>query len=200
MENNEEIPEIETKSINGVEITNLEYAKIAMICDYLILDRFQNHDYFLKFFHTPYLYVLENVPVVQRSLMKIRERLEKTDVVFLDYNTNCDIADYSKPLSHAGLVKLYLEGRYPSIENREKYEETNETIVYGSTCQDIVNAITSHPKYNAKKHKTYVDTIITLKLTNMKEIAGLSDGKRDGWKSIIRGVQKQNNDIQLTLF
>ena len=48
MENNEEIPEIETKSINGVEITNLEYAKIAMICDYLILDRFQNHCSFFR--------------------------------------------------------------------------------------------------------------------------------------------------------
>lgn len=147
-----------------------------------------------------YLYVLENVPIVRRSLIKIRERLEKTDVVFLDYNTNCNIVDYSKPLSHAGLVKLYLEGRYPSIEKREEYEETNETIVDGSTYQDIVSAITSHPKYNVKKHKTYVDTIITSKLTNMKVITGLSDGKRDGWKSIIRSVQKQNNDIQLTLF
>ena len=35
-----EYPEIETKKINNEEISNLELAKIAMICDYLVLDRF----------------------------------------------------------------------------------------------------------------------------------------------------------------
>ena len=48
MENNEEIPELKTKTINGVEITNLEYAKIAMICDYLILDRYQDNCTFFR--------------------------------------------------------------------------------------------------------------------------------------------------------
>ena len=48
MENNEEIPEIQTKTINGVEITNLEYAKISMVCDYIILDRFQDHCSFFR--------------------------------------------------------------------------------------------------------------------------------------------------------
>ena len=28
-----ELPKIETKNINGVEISNLEFAKIAMVCD-----------------------------------------------------------------------------------------------------------------------------------------------------------------------
>ncbi|WP_394331934.1 DUF6939 family protein [Flavobacterium caeni] len=30
------------------------------------------------------------------------------DLVFLDYNTNEDISDLSKPLSHAGLLKKSL--------------------------------------------------------------------------------------------
>ena len=47
MENNDDLPEIQKKEINGVEITNLEFAKIAMLSDYLILDRFQ--DYFTFF-------------------------------------------------------------------------------------------------------------------------------------------------------
>ena len=34
MENSEDLPTIEKKVINGVEITNLDLAKIAMICDY----------------------------------------------------------------------------------------------------------------------------------------------------------------------
>ena len=46
-DNNEEIPEIQSKQINGVEITNLEIAKIGMLYDFLVLDRFQ--DYFTFF-------------------------------------------------------------------------------------------------------------------------------------------------------
>ena len=48
MENNEEVPEIQSKLINGVEISNLEYSKIAMVCDYLILDRFHDISSFLR--------------------------------------------------------------------------------------------------------------------------------------------------------
>ena len=48
MENNEELPEIQTKMINGIEISNLEFAKIAMISDYLILDRFQDYSTFFR--------------------------------------------------------------------------------------------------------------------------------------------------------
>ena len=44
----EEIPEIQAKQINGVEITNLEIAKISMIFDYLVLDRFQDFCSFLR--------------------------------------------------------------------------------------------------------------------------------------------------------
>ena len=57
--------------------------------------------------------MLENVPAVKRSLDKIRTILETRDVVLLDYNLNPDNADKSKPLSHAELIKMYLEGRYP---------------------------------------------------------------------------------------
>ena len=48
MENNEELPEIHKKLINGVEITNEDYAKIAMVCDYLILDRFHDISSFFR--------------------------------------------------------------------------------------------------------------------------------------------------------
>ena len=49
MENNEEeLPEIQIKQINGVEITNLEIAKIGMVYDYLVLDRFQEYCSFFR--------------------------------------------------------------------------------------------------------------------------------------------------------
>ena len=35
-------------------------------------------------------------------------------VVLLDYETNADVEDLSSPLSHAALVKPYLESRWPS--------------------------------------------------------------------------------------
>jgi hypothetical protein len=33
--------------------------------------------------------------------------------VLLDYNTNVDVCNISSPISHAGLIKLYIEDSYP---------------------------------------------------------------------------------------
>lgn len=60
-----------------------------------------------------YKWVLDNVPEVHRVVERIKEQSKIQDIVFLDYNTNIDFRDASKPLSHAGLVKLYIEGNYP---------------------------------------------------------------------------------------
>ncbi len=47
----------------------------------------------------------------QKSTMleRIKEQSKIQDIVLLDYNTNIDFRDISKPMSHAGLVKLYIE-------------------------------------------------------------------------------------------
>jgi hypothetical protein len=58
-----------------------------------------------------YLWVLENR--LQPELKKLRNILEKQDLVLLDYETNGDVNDPAKPLSHASLIKAYLEGNYP---------------------------------------------------------------------------------------
>lgn len=60
-----------------------------------------------------YKWVLDNVPEVHHVAERIKEQSKIQDIVFLDYNTNIDFRDVSKPLSHAGLVKLYIEGNYP---------------------------------------------------------------------------------------
>lgn len=60
-----------------------------------------------------YKWVLDNVPEVHHVIERIKAQNEKQDIVLLDYNTNIDFRDASKPLSHAGLVKLYIEGGYP---------------------------------------------------------------------------------------
>ena len=63
-----------------------------------------------------YKYVLENVPEVKAIIEKIRQKAKECDIVLLDYNTNPDNREASKPLSHAELVKMYIEGRYPQTE------------------------------------------------------------------------------------
>ena len=60
-----------------------------------------------------YKWVLDNVPAVHHIIERIKEQSKIQDIVLLDYNTNIDFRDASKPLSHAGLVKLYIEERYP---------------------------------------------------------------------------------------
>ena len=49
MQVNSDLPTLETREINGVKVSNLEIAKIAMICDYLVLDRYQDISSFLRF-------------------------------------------------------------------------------------------------------------------------------------------------------
>lgn len=76
-----------------------------------------------------YKWVLDNVPYVHDVVEKIKAKSVVQDIVFLDYNTNIDFRDISKPLSHAGLVKLYIEGKYP--EDYESYSPM--------TCEEIEN-------------------------------------------------------------
>jgi hypothetical protein len=62
-----------------------------------------------------YRWVLENK--VSDIIRRLREASQKEDIVLLDYETNCDILNTKKPLSHAFLVKVYAEGNFPSKED-----------------------------------------------------------------------------------
>ena len=71
-----------------------------------------------------YKWILENK--VSYIIDRLRKASESKTIVLLDYATNCDFDDPSKPLSHAYLVKAYAEGLYPF--GSEKYEpNTTET-------------------------------------------------------------------------
>ena len=60
-----------------------------------------------------YKWVLDNVPEVREIVGKIADKAKDADIVLLDYNTNEDWQNLKSPLSHASLLKLYIEGRYP---------------------------------------------------------------------------------------
>ncbi len=62
-----------------------------------------------------YQWVLENY--LQDLLERLKNlEMEKT-VVLLDYETNSDVDNLSRPLSHASLIVRYLEGNWPSDTN-----------------------------------------------------------------------------------
>ena len=62
-----------------------------------------------------YKWVLENK--VKDIIDRLREASKNKTIVLLDYDTNSDINDSSKPLSHASLVKAYAERTFPFGEN-----------------------------------------------------------------------------------
>lgn len=106
-------------------------------------------DYFtarMQIYLPSYKWVLENVPAVKEVIEKIKMRSLTNDIVFLDYNTNIDFRDTSSPLSHAGLVKLYIEGNYPS-----------EDEVYSPLTADEIKL-----KKESKKKKNSNDSQLTL--------------------------------------
>lgn len=67
-----------------------------------------------------YKYVLDNIPEVHSIIERIREKAKTNVVILLDYNTNSDYRDTTKPLSHAELVKLYIEDNYPEYSSDVK--------------------------------------------------------------------------------
>lgn len=58
-----------------------------------------------------YRWMLENK--VYRIIERLRQASETKKIVLLDYDTNSDVENLKKPLSHASLIKAYVEGIYP---------------------------------------------------------------------------------------
>jgi hypothetical protein len=79
-----------------------------------------------------YAWVLDNK--VQDVIKELKDLATTRDLVLLDYNTNEDLEDFTKPLSHAGLVKKYLIKKYPELA----------TLTFGQT--EIQNNLKSTNK------------------------------------------------------
>ena len=57
-----------------------------------------------------YKWVLDNY--LQDEIARLRELAQSKTVVLLDYETNTNIDDLSKPLSHAALIRDYVENKW----------------------------------------------------------------------------------------
>lgn len=68
-----------------------------------------------------YQWVLDNK--VSEIIDRLREASKNKTIVLLDYNTCCDVDNPTKPLSHAFLIKAYVEGIYPFGNKEECYKQ-----------------------------------------------------------------------------
>ena len=75
-----------------------------------------------------YRWVLENK--VSSIIERMREASKTKTIILLDYNTNQDVDDASKPLSHAFLIKAYIEGIYPYGNKREEEVQNKELTLF----------------------------------------------------------------------
>lgn len=58
-----------------------------------------------------YQWVLENK--LKDVIERLRETSKNKTIILLDYDTNADVENVKKPLSHASLIKAYIESTYP---------------------------------------------------------------------------------------
>lgn len=69
-----------------------------------------------------YKWVLENK--VASIIERLRESSKKKTIILLDYDTNADVDNPKKPLSHASLIKAYVEGIYPYGDGKHSEQQT----------------------------------------------------------------------------
>lgn len=72
-----------------------------------------------------YKWMLENK--VKDIIDRLREASKTKTIVLLDYDTNSDVENAKKPLSHASLIKAYVEGTYPYVEVKSHESKTKRS-------------------------------------------------------------------------
>ena len=98
------------------------------------------YDARMQIYVPTYLWTLKNKAKPQVD--KIRRLSKKKDVVLLDYNTNPNIYDIRHPLSHAALIKAYIEGDYPKVKPLAE-----ETVPEEVLSQFSVGLMVKHGRY-----------------------------------------------------
>lgn len=125
-----------------------------------------------------YKYVLDNVPEVQNIIQRIKKQSEISDIVLLDYNLNPDNRDASKPLSHAELVKMYIEDRYP--EKEEDFRPWTEEELAQLKKAKLKTKSPEAREISASELKDFTDEIVAI--LNEEEITTARLTKKLGIK------------------
>lgn len=136
-----------------------------------------------------YKYVLDNVPSVHSMVTKLAERSKIEDIVLLDYNLNPDNKDASKPLSHAELVKMYIEGRYP--------EKEEDFRAYTSVELNALKKSVRQNKVQKKKIETQEDEIALIeKISELLKVSERSAKEINAILSVEGGAKTINRYIK----
>lgn len=114
-----------------------------------------------KIYLPAYAWMLDNK--AQETIQLLRKEAENHDLVLLDFDTNGDLDNIKKPLSHAALVKRYLEKKYPELATI-KFEPKVPIL-------DVKKAITKKKveKKNTKSKSKNVDN--SAKVSKPKKVA-----------------------------
>ena len=99
-----------------------------------------------------YRWVLENK--VGELVSRLRTKSETHDLVLLDYNTNCNVRDLSKPLSHAYLLGCFIAGNYPD----SRVSVTEELVMAPKAISKRNSTKEQVPKTHKKPKKTPTTT------------------------------------------
>lgn len=102
-----------------------------------------------------YKWVLDNK--AHKELEKIKTLSRSHDVILLDYATNPDVENPAAPLSHAALIKAYIEGHYPIYEESEEPVKAND---WEGKFQ--VGQLVKHPTFGLGTVKHYEGERITV--------------------------------------
>ncbi|WP_405015603.1 DUF6939 family protein [Kitasatospora sp. NBC_01539] len=110
---------LDVTTMKGLKRTVRRYGPVRGHRTGLQGDRLLSYETARRRIYLPsYRWVLEN------RVADLVDRLRAgVDAVLLDYTTNGDVADPASPLSHAALVKLYIEGRWPREAEHEDVDE-----------------------------------------------------------------------------
>lgn len=144
-----------------------------------------------------FLWILEKNEKVHRIINKLKDASKKQDIILLDYTKNGNVLDTSKPLSHAHLIKLYVEDKYPN--------QTDLLIQYEEMKQKSMNLFSEVPIQ--KKAKTInlnsndldlVEKIIEFVGNSQKSIKEIKNSlKIDKHHTQIRSIMKKSNRFKV---
>ena len=106
-----------------------------------------------------YKWVLENK--VANIIERLREASKTKTIVLLDYDTNADVENAKKPLSHASLIKAYVEGIYPYGDYKPSAQSKEDRKFPQTEAGEEKS-----PKAKRKKKKKKEDNNMQLELFN----------------------------------
>jgi hypothetical protein len=109
---------LEITSMKGLKRSSRKYGRVLGHRAGLNGDRLLSYVGARRCIYLPaYRWVLDNR--VQDLIDALRSMSAKSRVTLLDYTTNGDVDDPSRPLSHAALIESYVDGAWPTCDTEK---------------------------------------------------------------------------------